>query len=72
MEEVEVKTTMGAREFAELLHRCADALDAGKQMDLVINGRTLTLRPEGKYKVKYELEHGEHELEFEMTWHEAA
>jgi len=70
MAEVEIETTVNREQFVTALRRCADAIEGNRDLQLTLDGHTLNLRPQGKMEIKYEHEHGEHELEFEVKWRE--
>ena len=73
MAKMEVKETMDRARFAQLLRQCADAIEGDRDFTLTLHGQQITTHPQGKMEVEYEIEKdGEHELEFEIKWREAA
>ncbi len=66
----EVEKVYSTSEFASKLRRLADALETGKRFEIQVAGERVYVpaRAEFKFKVEYEREGSEEELEFQLKW----
>jgi amphi-Trp domain-containing protein len=64
--DVEVNYELTA--FVAELRRLADALESGADYAIQIDGETVTLPAEALMSIAHEVESGEVELEFQLTW----
>lgn len=64
----DVGVNYGLADFVAELRRLADALESGAGYTIEIDGETVTLPPEALMSIAHEVEGGEVELEFQLTW----
>ncbi|UXN75032.1 hypothetical protein N8D56_08900 [Devosia sp. A8/3-2] len=64
--DVEVNYELAA--FVAELRRPADALESGADYAIEIDGETVTLPADALMSVAHEIDNGEVELEFQLTW----
>ena len=64
--DVEVNYELAA--FVAELRRLADALESGAGYAIEIDGETVTLPAEALMSIAHDVEGGEVELEFQLTW----
>jgi amphi-Trp domain-containing protein len=68
MEDRDIEIPHDAHSFAAELRRLADALEAGQDFTIHIDGEDVTIPADAQFSVAHEREDGEVELEFQVTW----
>lgn len=71
---IEKKAFIDQTRFVDLLSRITTSIDNQQPVELGINGQACRIPSDigerGKFRVEYEYENGEYELEFTLKWRE--
>ena len=71
-QEMELKEKVDSKRFTELLTQVCDAIGGNRDFQVTVQGEEHTVPArafaEGNYRVEYEIEKGEGELEFTLKW----
>jgi len=68
----DVEKVYSRGQFVEKLRRLADAIEAGQPFLIQVANQRLKVPADAQISVEHEQEGGDHELEFQLTWSDAA
>lgn len=66
----DVEKTYSLPEFVAELRRLADALEAGEEFELEIDGEAVVVPGHAIASIEHEREDGRQEIEFQLSWEE--
>lgn len=64
----DVEKELSVEDFVAELRRLADALEAGNDYELEIDGEAVSLPENAVFSIEHEREDGSHEIEFQISW----
>ena len=66
--ERDVEKVYSTSEFVSKLRRLADALEAGKRLEIQVAGERVYVPARAEFNVEHEREGNEEEIEFQLKW----